>query len=147
MVVEALAALAAAGGTAIVSAVATDAWLTLKTGIARMLGRGDSGRTRVIQEQLDRTEAELRSTDQDLTPRKQRLEAAWTARLEDLLAENPHVAEELRALVRQANSAVPGPTVTQHVVGFDHTQQAVMAQGVQTNAFISYPESGSDGGR
>jgi hypothetical protein len=66
-----------------------------------------------------------------------RLEAAWQARLTDLLEENPEAAAELRALVEQA-SAGRSPSVgliEQRVTGFDRAQQAVQGHGVQVNTF------------
>jgi hypothetical protein len=60
MLEQALTALAAAGGTAVVQAAGTDAWTGLRQAVARWFGRGDRQRERVELERLDRTAGELR---------------------------------------------------------------------------------------
>lgn len=55
MLSEALSGLAAAGGTALVGAVATDAWHSARTGFARLLGRGEPALERVESVRLSRS--------------------------------------------------------------------------------------------
>jgi hypothetical protein len=126
MLAETLAALAAAGGTAVVGAVATDAWQATRAGVAWLLGRGDPDRTDAVEQQLERTRVSVVDGSGDV----EKLRAAWTGRLEDLLIERPEAAGQLRELIARA-----GPAIQQHVVGFDNAQQAVQVQGVQINTF------------
>ncbi|SEL25748.1 tetratricopeptide repeat protein [Streptacidiphilus jiangxiensis] len=55
MLEEALLTLAAAGGTAVVTAAGTDAWTGMRAAVAKLLGRGDRERERIELERLDRT--------------------------------------------------------------------------------------------
>ena len=75
---EALVALAALAGNTVVTAAVTDAWEGARKGFARLLGRGDPGKTRLAEE-----------------------------RLADLLEEDPGAEAELRALVAQIQAALP----------------------------------------
>ena len=59
MLAEALTALAAAGGTAVVQAAGTDAWTGFRARVAKWFARGDTGREQVALERLDRTAAAL----------------------------------------------------------------------------------------
>lgn len=137
MLSEALLALAAAGGTALVEAVTTDAWLATKSGFLRLLGRGDRSREAVIEQQLERTRAALEAAKPDNEQIRLAQQAAWTARLEDLLSEQPEIADELRALLEQLPTTVSDSAghVTQHVVAFDRAQQAVQGHGTQIVTF------------
>ncbi|MCR8576067.1 hypothetical protein ACFWJS_41215 [Streptomyces sp. NPDC127061] len=86
MLNEALTALAAAGGAGVVQAASTDAWVTLRQQIARLLGRGDSERERVELERLDRTASVLGSAAaSEIELLRVRQEASWQARFEALL--------------------------------------------------------------
>lgn len=144
MLAETLGALAAAGGTALVGAVATDGWQVTKRGFSRLLGRGDEHRASAVEERLESTRAALEAAGpQDERVRVQQ-EAAWTARLEDLLTEHPQAADDLRALVRQITEATGNRSaghVTQYATARDHSQQVVQGHGQQTNIF------GQRGGR
>ncbi|MCG3044024.1 hypothetical protein ACLIYM_07375 [Streptomyces fenghuangensis] len=134
MLEQALAALAAAGGTAVVQAAGTEAWTTVRDAVARWFGRGDERRERAELERLDRTAAELEpggpepggGRDQGPEPgaagsaqARVRQEAAWQARFENLLEsvdgdERARLAGELRALLeRHSPAGVPpaGPSV------------------------------------
>ena len=101
MLSEALTALAAAGGTAVVQAAGTDAWADVRQTVARLLARGNPERERVELQRLDRT-------GDALTPAREataqlRQEAAWQAHFEALLerlegAEREQAITELRAL-------------------------------------------------
>ncbi|MEV4759453.1 hypothetical protein AB0J86_30770 [Micromonospora sp. NPDC049559] len=145
MLAEALAALAGAGGTALVGAVATDGWQLAKGGFARLFGRGDQDRTAAVEERLERTRIALEAAGPQRERAQLEQRAAWTARLEDLLADHPDSAEELRALVEQVTAATAIHTaghVRQHAVALGQAQQAVQGHGQQTNVFGAGPASG-----
>ncbi|MET7717044.1 hypothetical protein [Streptomyces sp. NPDC005407] len=137
MLAEALIALAAAGGTAVVQAAGTDAWEGLRGRVARWFGRGDVEVERAELERLDRSASELSAADEGETDRiGARQEAAWQARFETLLerlpeAERAPAAAELQDLIDQSapgasgrgavsGNTFQGPTAVQ--VG-DHNRQ------------------------
>jgi hypothetical protein len=133
---EALIALAAAGGAGLVQAAATDAWTVARTGFARLLGRGDRSRETVVEQQLERTRIELQAG-----PRSEQVrlaqQAAWAARLEDLLTDRPDLASELQTVLEQVSAAGGGSVghVDQRVAGFDQAQQAIQGHGTQIVTF------------
>ncbi|CAL9637530.1 hypothetical protein [Streptomyces sp. enrichment culture] len=111
MLSEAMTALAAAGGTAVVQAAGTDAWLGLRERVARLLGRGDEERRQVQLERLDRTAAALTAGGSGVDEQTcTRQEAAWQERFEMLLEslgedEREAVGAELRSIIDK----LPGP--------------------------------------
>ncbi|MFJ3728727.1 hypothetical protein ACIPYQ_40035 [Streptomyces sp. NPDC090045] len=115
MLEEALAALAVAGGTAVVQAAGTDAWHGFQARVAHLLGRGDARRERAELERLDRT-AELLAAAGTEEPERVRIrqEASWQTRFETLLEsltaeEREQVAAELRSLfAEEAERGQPG---------------------------------------
>ncbi len=112
MLDEALAALAAAGGTAVVQAAGTDAWIGFRTRMARLLGRGDNQRERAELARLDQTAASLaEASPSDAERLRLHHEVAWQTRLEILLegltiAERIRFADELRDLINSACDAI-----------------------------------------
>ena len=116
MLAEALAALAAAGGTALVEAATTDAWERAKVGFALLFGRGDERRTAVIEGRLEGTRAELVPlTGTELERTREARAAEWTIRLRDALDEHPDSAERLRGLLDELAAA--GVTVSAETGG------------------------------
>ncbi|MFF7024004.1 hypothetical protein ACFY97_23750 [Streptomyces klenkii] len=108
MLSEALAAVAAASGTAVVQSAGTDAWTGLRQRVARWFGRGDEARERAELERLDRTAVALKAAaaSGELVRIRDRQEAVWQDRFETLLEGLPaeqraDVAEELRSLVAE----------------------------------------------
>lgn len=59
MLAEALAGLAATGGTAVIQAAGTDLWATFRERVAGLFGRGQRRQTEAALEQLDQTAAML----------------------------------------------------------------------------------------
>lgn len=98
--------LAGAGGSALVGAMATDAWQATRSEVARLFGRGGPVRRSVIEAQLDRN---ADSVEHAANPDEVRrnLAAGWRLELEALLREHPEVEEEVRALVAQVAEALP----------------------------------------
>jgi hypothetical protein len=124
---EALAALAATGGSALVQAATTDAWEKAKAGFARLLGRSDERRTEVIEGRLESTRAELVPlTGAELTRARDTQAAVWTTRLRDALEEDPDSAELLRSVLDElATSGVSVETGARGMaVGGDVVQVA-----------------------
>ncbi len=102
---QTLVALAASGGTAVVTAAGTDAWASVRTAVAGWFGRGDAPRERAELERLDRTAAVVREAGPGEAERVGiRQEAVWQARIEDLLESLPtdergRAVEQLHALL------------------------------------------------
>ncbi|MER5309087.1 hypothetical protein ABT034_15010 [Streptomyces sp. NPDC002773] len=94
MIEESLTALAAAGGGAVVAAMATDAWQVTRDGVVRLFrGRAE------VEGRLDE-DAALVAGAEDTDEARQALVPAWALRLRALLTEHPEYADELRALIR-----------------------------------------------
>ena len=112
MVAEALAALAAAGGGAIVQAAGSEAWEGLRTRVAQLLGREPQSQQAVL-ERLDRTRTALEqaagntTTDTRTGTLEQtvaRQETVWQTRIEDFLdglgdTERREATAQLQALL------------------------------------------------
>ena len=85
MLAEALTALAAAGGTAVVQAAGTDAWAGFRGRVAKWFARGDAGREQVALERLDRTAAALEAAEPGEVDRvRTGQEASWQTTFRDL---------------------------------------------------------------
>jgi hypothetical protein len=139
---DALIALASAGGAGLVQAVSTDVWMVAKAGVVRLLGRGDPEREGAVERQLERTRSEVRAAGPSGEQVRSRHESAWTTRLEDLLAEHPDQADQLRSLLSTITAAGASiGHVDQRVVGFDHAQQAIQGHGTQMITFGSVGSS------
>ncbi|TQS26117.1 hypothetical protein [Microbispora sp. KK1-11] len=114
MLVEWLAAVAAAGGTAVVQAAGTDVWVSVRQRVAHVLGRDDPEREQAELMRLDQTATDLASlAPGEAALIRARQEAAWTARFEMLLeslgeAERERIAHELNDIADQARHASVG---------------------------------------
>ncbi|MER6733444.1 hypothetical protein [Streptomyces puniciscabiei] len=141
VLVEALLALAAAGGGAIVQAAGTDAWNGVREGIARLLSRGEQARERAELERLDRTRVVLDAASEGEFEQVQAAQAAvWQSRLEMLLEELPdvqrqQVAAELQTVIEQASAASTRSTVHNDFSGSTFEKSAVQGSGTQHNTF------------
>ncbi|MEU3464729.1 hypothetical protein ABZ721_32875 [Streptomyces sp. NPDC006733] len=114
-----IAALAASAGTSIVTMVATDAWQTARDGLAALWRRVRPERAEAVVTALDATRDELlqaRSAgDDEASATRTELAAEWQGRVRRLLAGNPEVADDLRALLAELAPQTPAtaPGVTQ----------------------------------
>ncbi|BDM70041.1 hypothetical protein HEK616_35280 [Streptomyces nigrescens] len=112
---EALMALAAAGGAAVVQAAGTDLWAGFRQRVARLFGQGDAQREQAELERLDRTATVVRTVGQDPEERARIIEEiSWRTRFETLLEsltaeERELVATELRALLADATPSTAAP--------------------------------------
>jgi len=110
---EALLALAALAGNTVVAAATTDAWEAARRGFARMLGRGDPGKTKLADERLAETNDRLaQAKGADVDRVRAALQAQWVTRMTDLLEEDPGVEADLRALVEEIAAKLPGGVVS-----------------------------------
>ncbi|MGH3937108.1 MAG: hypothetical protein ACRDTG_00505 [Pseudonocardiaceae bacterium] len=122
MLVEALTALAGAGGTALVGAMATDAWTSTRSGVARLFGRGGTAQQTAIEAQLDSNAALVAQADDPDEVRRSLL-PMWRLQLEALLRQHPEAEQELRALVSQVRAALPEQRWVQTNIARDHSTQ------------------------
>lgn len=132
MLFEGLEALVAAGGSAIVGAMATDAWEFTRSRVASLFGRGDARRTQVIEGQLEEDAGMLeRTTDPDQA--RQELLPAWRRRLTDYLTQDPEAAQGLRELVEQVHAKLPAQQQAwmQTNIAREHATQFIVQGGNQ----------------
>lgn len=108
MLSEAMTALAAAGGSAVVQAAGTDAWTGFRKRMAQWFGRGNAHRENAVLERLDQTAGELEKAaavgPSEVERLRIRQEAAWQARIEAVLeglddTEQASASEMLGALL------------------------------------------------
>ncbi|QDO21112.1 hypothetical protein FNV65_26985 [Streptomyces sp. S1A1-8] len=93
MLNEALTAVAAAGGTAVVQAAGTDVWTVVRSRVAALLGRDNNAQQTVLV-RLDRTASELEQARESDDAQLIRLEEAWRTRFEDFLEDLPAETRE-----------------------------------------------------
>jgi hypothetical protein len=125
-----LAELAGAGGTALVGAMATDAWQATRAGVARLFSRSEPARQTAIEAQLDGNAA-LVALAEDPDEVRQTLVAVWQLQLEELLRQHPEVEKELRDLVAQLVEALPATQQTwvQTNIARNHATQNIVQHG------------------
>ena len=110
---EPLIALAVLAGNTVVAAASTDAWEAAKHKLTRLLGRGDPRREQLAEDRLEETRQQLAGVSgQEREKAQADLGQVWQVRLADLLAEDPAVEAELRALVEEIRAQLPAGTVS-----------------------------------
>ena len=110
MVGDALVTLAAAGGAAVVGAMATDAWRATRDGVARLFGRRGKKERDAVLAELERDADRLADADgNDHETLQRELIERWRDRLSELLGAEPEAADELKELLAQ-------PTFVQQIV-------------------------------
>ncbi|MEU6976854.1 hypothetical protein [Streptomyces sp. NPDC046371] len=114
MLAEQVTALAGAGATALIGAMATDLWQGARGGAVRLFGRGGEARGSAIGAQLDEDAALVGRADPDGDADEIRAELlpVWRRRLILLLEEHPEYEADLRALVESVRG---GPADGQQV--------------------------------
>ncbi|MDX3697722.1 hypothetical protein PV726_47650 [Streptomyces europaeiscabiei] len=153
MLSEAMIALAAAGGTAVVQAASTDAWMGFRQRVARWFGRGNPQRESAELERLDQTATALETADAEQAERVRiRQEASWetwfTALLESLDdSQRETAAEELRALLAEhaqaagGTSAETGGLAAGRDINIEATDNSIAAGTIAGGASIGHPHT------
>lgn len=138
--IESLAALAAAASTTLVAAMATDAWASARTGMLRVLHRGNDDEPVLLAAQLD-SEAALVLAADDAEAARQSLLPGWRLRLEQFLRDNPDAADGIRELTERLAAELPNPQQqwVQHNEAHDNAQ----VFGVQNGNVIIHQTPGS----
>jgi hypothetical protein len=126
-----------AASSALVTAMATDAWSWVKQGFVRIFGRAGAA-PKSVENRLEASRGELVAAAGDETVRAG-IESAWRTRILDIIEDDPTLMADLWALVEKAraqnwNSSLAGPIV-QSAAAFDSANQAVQGSGVQSNSF------------
>jgi hypothetical protein len=104
-----LVALATLAGNAVVTAVTTDAWESLKGKFVHVLGRGNPKSEQLAEGRLEETREVLaRASDTDLDRVRAAQADRWAGRLADFLEESPDAADELQRLVDEVQALPPG---------------------------------------
>jgi hypothetical protein len=92
--------LANAAATAMVNTMTTDQWPAMRRELALVLALGEPTRAEAAEQQLERTKAEVGGAGPATADRvRDAHRAAWSARLEDVLARRPDLADALRAVL------------------------------------------------
>jgi hypothetical protein len=134
----ALAALAATGGSALVTAMATDTWNSIRAGFARLLGHGEPAQVAAFESRLEAARAELELLEgANLLRTRADQESLWRGELASLLTDHPHLAESLAELLDEVRASLqPSSTpVTQYAVAHGNAQQVIQGHGIQSVTF------------
>ncbi|MCH6161569.1 hypothetical protein [Streptomyces marispadix] len=117
-----LIALASAGGTAVVSAMATDGWNTFRSGVVSLWRRFRPDSAVELERELETSRAALLATpDTEAEQVRQALRSAWEGRMLTLFLDDPVAAAEFEALLsKQAGSDSSRANVTFHAEARDH---------------------------
>ncbi|MFI6937065.1 hypothetical protein [Streptomyces sp. NPDC050287] len=115
-------ALAQAGGTTLVTAMAGDAWQGVRDAFGGLLGRGDAdGENRALA-RLDAAAATVaQASAQDDDAVLGQVAGQWQTRLQDFLEEYPEAREQLEGLIEQARSQVPEERAVQVTQAISHS--------------------------
>lgn len=123
MLEAALSALALTGATTIVSAMATEAWLTTRAGVLQLLRHSAVAEARqaAVGAQLD-GDADWVADDEDADSVRAALLPAWNGRLAALLRDHPDTADQLQVLVDTVRAALPpdGDRWVQNITAREH---------------------------
>jgi hypothetical protein len=125
VVVEWVAALAAAGGSALVGAAATDAWQSARDEVLALFGRGGDRRREVAAARLDADAGEIEAAEVgERDEVRARVLPGWQTRLADLLEEYPEARKEMDAWVQKVRGQLPATQQAwvQNIIARDHGQ-------------------------
>jgi hypothetical protein len=138
MVVEWIAAAAAAGGTALIGAAATDAWQTARDGVVKLFARGGKRRAELVRDRLDRDVAVIEEAGPgERDEVRARLLPGWQVRLADLLEEFPDAREELSAWAEQVRAQLPAAQAS-WVQNITAAAPGATAQGAMFGNVVNY---------
>jgi hypothetical protein len=128
-----VAALASSGATAIISAMATDAWTRVRFEVARLLAP-DGARAPEVRGRLDNFVGDLSSTaERDVHNRLQ-------GYLEAKLGDDPQMFDEFVDLIRRISAELHLEVPTQTVHGIIANSVVVQTAGGSTTVQIGHPE-------
>jgi len=106
-----------AAGTALVQAIATDAWQQVKQGVTRLWRRVHPGHADQVLDELDELRRQvLRARADRDSGTEHALEGAWQLRLQELLQADPALAVDLQRVLDQVLTP-PLPVAEQARIG------------------------------
>src|SRR5690348_13698142 len=90
----------------------SDGWEKAERGYAQLLGRGNAKQAKLAGRWLEETREQLsRGSAADMGMVRMALAGRWAGRWADLLEADPDAEAELRALVQEAQTALPAGQV------------------------------------
>jgi hypothetical protein len=126
-----------AAGTALVQAMATDAWTQARQAVTRLWRRVHPGHGERVGGDLDELRAQvLRARAGGDAQTEQALEGAWQLRLQELLRMDPALAADLRQVLDQVltpAAAQPGTTGSILMTGTSQDSSTFTQIGSQVN--------------
>jgi hypothetical protein len=106
-------ALAQFAGQTVAQAAITDVWETVRGRFAKLIGRGNAGKTEVAGRWLSQTRDQLTaSAGSGLEQAQQAQAQRWAGRFADLLDEDPGLEAALRAVVEEVAADLPAGVVS-----------------------------------
>jgi hypothetical protein len=125
-----------AAGTALVQAIATDAWQQVKQAVAALWRRAHPGHVDQVGGELEelRRQVILARADGDART-EHALEGAWQLRLQELLRADPELVEDLRQVLDQVltPAAAQAGTGTIVMTGTSQDSSTFTQIGLQVN--------------
>jgi hypothetical protein len=109
---DALIALPQFAGQTVAGAAITDVWEAARGRFARLLGRGDTQKTKVAEQWLGQTHDQLTAGTGSGLEAQQAQAERWAGRFADLLDEDPGLEAELRALAEEVAAQLPAAVVS-----------------------------------
>jgi hypothetical protein len=138
MAAEWIAAAAAAGGTALIGAAATDTWQSARDWVVTLFTRGGKRRAELIRDHLDQDAAVIGAAGPgERDEVRARLLPGWQVRLADLLEEFPEAREELSAWAEQVRAQLPAAQAS-WVQNITAAAPGATAQGAMFGNVINY---------
>ncbi|GGW65649.1 hypothetical protein [Streptomyces xantholiticus] len=108
--------LAAAAGSALVAAMATDTWTQARAAMVTMWRRARPDRAAVVEEDLDELHREaLGASQRGDGPTQDALAADWQQQLARLLRQNPELAGELERVLNDVLAPSLGREEREHI--------------------------------
>jgi hypothetical protein len=126
VVPETLLTVLAAGGSALVGAVATDAWQTARDGLIRLFGTAGPRRAELAARWVDEMTSDLDGPEAAERPDAERQWARiWQQRLYDLAEEYPEIGADLQVWTESVLTRLPAEkrASADMFVSRDHSQQ------------------------
>jgi hypothetical protein len=126
VVPETLLVVLASGGSALVGAVATDAWQSARGGLVRLFAHAGQRRAETAAHWVDEMASELDRPELADRPEAERQWAqTWQQRLYDLAEEYPEIGDDIQAWARSVRAQLPADKQDRAdtFISRDHSQQ------------------------
>jgi len=130
-----LAALAASGATSLVGLMVTDMWSQVRTRTAALFARRRTGQAELVEAELEQSRVELlTATEHGDQQTVEEVKVEWRRRLRRLLASDPQVGAQLRALLDEFDPQASQSHGGHHIEFRGNTIRGpVQGSGIQNN--------------